>query len=65
MIATKHIHWLESTSLQLSEIKKSSKKMQPIHVLSELYGIVDLLQTDRIHFKLVVLEAREYKILNG
>lgn len=64
VIATKHIHWLEPTSLQLSEIKKSSKKMQPIHVLSELYSIVDLLLTDRIHFKLVVLEAREYKILN-
>lgn len=62
---TKWIQWIDTETGELSVKRKSPKKETLFHVLLELYSLKAYLDHPNLHFIIPLLEAREYKLLNG
>lgn len=62
---TKQIQWVDTDGTFL-ELRKSPKKMKPIHVLAELYGLPDeVLKHEHFQCTIYELDTVEYKIQDG
>jgi hypothetical protein len=61
VVRTKWIVWVNDESGEVMKRRKSPKKGLPCHILSELYGIRDLLQHENLSFAVVSLDAEEYR----
>ena len=65
VIVDKEIIWLDRESGEIKEIRKSPKHATPASVLSELYHITELLQSENLTVTLTLLRATDYKELDG
>lgn len=61
----KHILWMDPLTHSIISQSKSTKKPSPLDIFKELYKIIDIIDTTRIHFKLVLIQSEEYKLLDG
>ncbi|MFI3176606.1 MAG: hypothetical protein R3Y67_03820 [Eubacteriales bacterium] len=61
----KYIVWMEEDTGQVSTPRKSPKKGSVYDIFPELYKIKAFLLSDRLHFKIVLMDMEEYRLLNG
>ncbi len=61
----KWLIWIDEESGELSKKRKSPAKGTPYTAFKELYKIKEFLKDSHIHFKLVLLDMEEYRLLNG
>ncbi len=62
---TKWLCWIDQTTGEVTEKRKSPKKGVPQDIFYELYKIKDYLKSEKLHFKICMLEITEYRYLNG
>lgn len=61
----KWIIWIDEESGELSEPRKSPVTGNVYSVFRELYRIKGFLKNPNLHFKVVLLDMEEYRLLNG
>lgn len=62
MAAVKNIAWLDPETGEVSQDRRSPKKMKPCDAFYELIRIKPLLGSPRLHIKLLMLELTEIKL---
>ena len=65
VIVKKRLFWLEPDTGEVKSSRKSSKGGKAVDALAELYGIREFLKNEKFHFCVMLLEANEYRILDG
>lgn len=65
LIAEKWSLWIDPKSGDITPRRRSPKKERLSDLLPELYWLSDLLDSDRLSFVIPVLEAEEYRLLDG
>ena len=63
--STKMLHWVDETTGEISKGRKSPKKGTPYMIFPELYKIKSFLTNERLHFRIVLMDIDEYRLLNG
>lgn len=63
--AKKWVTWINTEDGTLGKRSKSPKKGVASDVLPELFWLSDVLKNDRLHFKIMLLEIDEYRLLDG
>lgn len=61
----KYLIWIDEESGELTDKRKSPKKGTGYLAFSELYKIKNFLMHPHLHFKFVLLDMEEYRLLNG
>ncbi len=61
----KWLIWVDETTGELSQKRKSPRKGTVYDVFPELYKIKNFLKEPNLNIRLVLLEVEEYKLLNG
>jgi hypothetical protein len=62
---TKWILWIDESTGEVTQRRKSPKSGQACDILYELYQIKNLLANSRLRFRIILLELEEYRSLNG
>lgn len=62
---TKWLLWIDQETGELSGKRKSPKKGSYYQVFSELYRIKMFLKDPNLHFRLILMDMEEYRLLNG
>ena len=65
IIHRKLIQWVDPESLEVLDSRKSSKIGVIQDCFKELYWIIDYIAKEEIKFKIVLINANEYKYLDG
>lgn len=65
LIRTKYINWIDSDSLDVVDIRKSSHTGVIQDVFKELYWIYKYIENSSIELDIILVDANEYKILDG
>lgn len=65
LAAVKWISWISTEDGSVSGRKRSPKKCAAFEVLPELFWLSEWLGNPRLHFKIMLLEIDEFRILNG
>ncbi len=65
IVHTKWLYWIDETTGELSEKRKSPKTGSFYDAFYELYKIRSYLSNPNLHICLVLIDAEEYRILNG
>lgn len=65
LIAEKWSIWVDPETGETTPRRRSPKKERPTDLLPELFWLVDYLANDRLRFCFPVIEAEEYRILDG
>jgi hypothetical protein len=65
MAAVKYIAWLDPETGEVTQRRRSPKKVKPCEAFYELIRIKYLLDNPRFHLKIVMLEITETRWLNG
>ena len=63
--ATKWLYWIDETSGEISDKRKSPKRGKFYDAFYELYKIKTYLNNPNLHLCLVLIDAEEYRLLNG
>lgn len=63
--AVKYLRWLDTETGELSDRRKSPRKMTAYDGFKELYKIKYLLKEPRLHIRFPLLEIEEIRYLNG
>jgi hypothetical protein len=63
MAAVKYISWVDPETGEITETRKSPKKMKPCDAFYELIRIKNLLSNPRLHLKLIMLEINELRYM--
>ncbi len=61
----KWLIWIDEESGDLSKPRKSPLKGTPYMVFPELYKIKMFLKDPNLHFRLILMDMEEYRLLNG
>lgn len=61
----KWMHWIDESTGEVTEKRKSPKKGSYYQAFYELYKIKMYLKNPRLHFRLILLDVEEYRMLNG
>lgn len=62
---TKYLKYVDIETGEIKGGRKSSKRGSVYDILTELYGIKELLNNKRLHFIISFIEMEEYKLLDG
>lgn len=65
IIYTKWLYWIDETTGEISSKRKSPKRGSFYDSFYELYKIKPYLANPRLHICLTLIDAEEYRILNG
>lgn len=63
--AKKWVTWINTEDGSLSKRSRSPKKGVATDVLPELFWLSESLNSERLHFKIMLLEIDEYRLLDG
>lgn len=63
--ATKWIMWINEETGEISDKRKSPKKGTYYHAFKELYKIKSYLTHPNLHFRFILFDVEEYRVLNG
>lgn len=63
--AVKWLIWMDEETGEISTKRKSPRRGSYYDVFRELYKIRSFLDHSRLHFKLLLLDVEEYRLLNG
>ena len=61
----KWVSWVDPQTGEISEAKKSPKRESALDLLPELYCLLPSLNHPRLRFRLLYLEVREFRMLDG
>lgn len=61
----KWLIWIDEKTGELSEKRRSPKKGSYYEVFHELYKIKMFLNSPNLHFRLILMDVEEYRLLNG
>ena len=61
----KWLIWIDEKTGELSERRRSPKRGSYYEVFHELYKIKMFLKSPNIHFRLILMDVEEYRLLNG
>ena len=61
----KWVCWIDETTGEVTQKRKSPKKGNPYLAFKELYTIRTLLTNSNLHIRLVLMDMEEYRLLNG
>jgi len=61
----KWLIWIDEETEEMTQKRKSPKKGNPYQAFIELYKIKMFLKDPNLHFRLVLMDMEEYKLLNG
>lgn len=61
----KWLIWIDQTSGDMTKKRKSPKTGVPQEIFYELYSLRELLPHERLHFRICMVDAEEYRNLNG
>lgn len=62
---SKWLRWVNPESGEISKPRKSPRRGSKYSIFPELYSIKEYLENPRLHFKIVLMDIEEYKLLNG
>ena len=62
---SKEIVWISPVSNEIVSVNKSSTHNKIQKLLVEMYGLRELLDNDKLIFRAILIEEREYKYLDG
>lgn len=65
LVGIKWTVWIDPETGDTTKRRRSPKKESPQSLLPELFWISEHLKSDRLYFRLPVIEAEEYKMLDG
>lgn len=65
IIHTKWLYWIDETTGEVSKKRKSPKRGTLYDAIPELYKIKTYLPNPNLHLCLVLIDAEEYRLLNG
>lgn len=65
IVASKQIFWLNKTTMAVESTRKSNKNGKLFDLLPELYHIRKFLNNPNLHVCAVIVNAMEYRLLNG
>ena len=65
LIAEKWSVWVEPETGETTARRRSPKKEKPWDLLPEIFWLVEYLDSERLRFCIPVIEAEEYRILDG
>ncbi len=65
IIHTKWLYWIDEATGEVSQKRKSPKRGTPYDAIPELYKIKPYLTDPNLHLCLVLINAEEYRLLNG
>lgn len=65
IIVNKWVSWVDPITHEITERKKSPKHESAQDLLAELYCLIPHLGNNRLRFRLLLLEAQDFRILNG
>ena len=65
MAAIKWILWIDTQDGSIGKRTKSPKKCVASDILPELFWLSKCLSNERLHFKILLLEIEEYRLLDG
>ena len=65
IIVNKWVSWVDPTTHEVSERKKSPKHEGTKDLLAELYCLIPYLGNPRLKFRLLMLEAQDFRLLTG
>ena len=63
--AVKWVSWVDPKTHDITPRKKSPKKGRPEDLLPELYCLLPHLGNPRLHFRLLMIEAEDFRLLDG
>lgn len=63
--ATKWLYWIDNETGEISKKRKSRKKGNYFQAFRELYKIKSYLLNPNLHFRLLLIDMEEYRLLNG
>lgn len=61
----KWVSWLDPKTGDISERRRSSRQGKPEDVLAELYSLLPVLGNPRLRFRLLLIEAQDFRLLSG
>lgn len=61
----KRLIWVDPDTGEMSKPRMSPKTGTPFEIFYELVFIKDMLQSKNLHFKIILLDMTEYRLLNG
>ena len=61
----KWLIWIDEKTGELSDRRRSPKKGSYYEVFHELYKIKMFLKANNLHFRLILMDVEEYRLLNG
>ena len=65
LVENKYINWVDPSSIEVVERRKSSHRGVLQDIFKELYWVVDYLDNPLVDLTIVTLDAEEYKYLDG
>ena len=65
IICTKWLYWIDESTGEISKKRKSPKKGTLYDAIPELYKIKSYLTNSNLHICLTLIDAEEYRLLNG
>lgn len=65
IVASKILNWIDPISNEIVESRKSPYKGVIQDCFRELYWIIDYIVKEKIKFKIILIEAEQYKYLDG
>lgn len=65
VIERKIVSWIEPGSGEITASNKSPKRLSAATILTEIYGVRELILNGKLSFDAVILEATDYKLLDG
>ena len=65
IIHKKYINWLNPSDMKVVEKRKSTKTGCIQDIFKELYWLIDMLDNKELSIKIVLIDADEYKLLDG
>lgn len=65
IIVNKWISWVDPATREISERKKSPKHEETKDLLAQLYCLIPHLGNPRLRFRLLMLEAQDFRMLTG
>lgn len=62
---TKYLSWLDEETGEIVSRRKSPKRGAPYDIFDPMYDLIDFIENDNVTFVSAMVNAEEYKILNG
>ena len=65
VVENKYINWIDPSDNEIVERRKSPTKGVIQNIFKELYWIIDYLDNELVDLQIIILDAEEYKYLDG